>query len=89
MMDWTDRHCRYFHRLITRRTRLYTEMVTTGALLGSGLVVSSQAYAVRSPDPVHDEHNCIPACPASEAVGYLLNQRGEFGSLVSCSQAVR
>ena len=33
MMDWTDRHCRYFHRLLTRRTRLYTEMVTTGALI--------------------------------------------------------
>ncbi len=33
MLDWTDRHCRYFHRLISRRTRLYTEMVTTGALL--------------------------------------------------------
>jgi tRNA-dihydrouridine synthase A len=33
MMDWTDRHCRFFHRLITQRTRLYTEMVTTGALL--------------------------------------------------------
>jgi tRNA-dihydrouridine synthase A len=33
MMDWTDRHCRFFHRLITRRTRLYTEMITTGALL--------------------------------------------------------
>ena len=33
MMDWTDRHCRVFHRLITSRTRLYTEMVTTGALL--------------------------------------------------------
>ncbi|MEO8297911.1 MAG: tRNA dihydrouridine(20/20a) synthase DusA [Burkholderiales bacterium] len=33
MMDWSDRHCRYFHRLISRRTRLYTEMVTTGALL--------------------------------------------------------
>jgi tRNA-dihydrouridine synthase A len=32
MMDWTDRHCRSFHRLLTRRTRLYTEMVTTGAL---------------------------------------------------------
>jgi len=32
-MDWTDRHCRYFHRLITRHTRLYTEMVTTGALI--------------------------------------------------------
>lgn len=33
MMDWTDRHCRFFHRVITRRARLYTEMVTTGALL--------------------------------------------------------
>ena len=33
MMDWTDRHCRYFHRLLTQRARLYTEMVTTGALL--------------------------------------------------------
>lgn len=33
MMDWSDRHCRFLHRLITRRTRLYTEMVTTGALL--------------------------------------------------------
>ena len=32
MMDWTDRHCRFFHRLLTRHTRLYTEMVTTGAL---------------------------------------------------------
>ena len=33
MMDWTDRHCRHFHRLLSRRARLYTEMVTTGALL--------------------------------------------------------
>jgi len=33
MMDWTDRHCRYFHRLLSPRARLYTEMVTTGALL--------------------------------------------------------
>ena len=33
MMDWTDRHCRYFHRLLTKRSRFYTEMVTTGALL--------------------------------------------------------
>jgi tRNA-dihydrouridine synthase A len=33
MMDWTDRHCRFFHRLIAPRTRLYTEMITTGALL--------------------------------------------------------
>jgi tRNA-dihydrouridine synthase A len=33
MMDWTDRHCRVFHRLLTRRARLYTEMVTTGAVI--------------------------------------------------------
>lgn len=33
MMDWTDRHCRYFHRQITRQTWLYTEMVTTGSVI--------------------------------------------------------
>ncbi len=33
MMEWTDRHCRWFHRQLTRRARLYTEMVTTGTLL--------------------------------------------------------
>ncbi|MGB5064484.1 MAG: tRNA dihydrouridine(20/20a) synthase DusA, partial [Candidatus Competibacter sp.] len=33
MLDWTDRHCRYFLRLLTRHTLLYTEMVTTGAIL--------------------------------------------------------
>jgi tRNA-dihydrouridine synthase A len=33
MMDWTDRHCRYFHRLLSSHALLYTEMVTTGALI--------------------------------------------------------
>ncbi|MDO8981598.1 MAG: tRNA dihydrouridine(20/20a) synthase DusA [Afipia sp.] len=33
MMDWTDRHCRVFHRLLSRRARLYTEMLTTGAII--------------------------------------------------------
>ncbi len=33
MMDWTDRHCRYFHRLLAPNALLYTEMVTTGAIL--------------------------------------------------------
>ena len=33
MMDWTDRHCRFFHRLLTRRALLYTEMVTSAAVL--------------------------------------------------------
>lgn len=33
MMEWTDRHCRYLHRLLTRRALIYTEMLTTGAVL--------------------------------------------------------
>ena len=33
MLDWTDRHCRYFHRLLTKQALLYTEMVTTGAII--------------------------------------------------------
>lgn len=36
MMDWTDRHCRYFHRLMSRETLLYTEMVTAPALVRGG-----------------------------------------------------
>ena len=37
MMEWTDRHCRFFHRLLTRRALLYTEMLTTGAVLHGDL----------------------------------------------------
>src|ERR1039457_3129638 len=33
MMEWTDRHCRFFHRLLTRRALIYTEMLTDGAVL--------------------------------------------------------
>jgi tRNA-dihydrouridine synthase A len=33
MLDWTDTHCRYFHRLLSKHAVLYTEMITTGALL--------------------------------------------------------
>src|SRR4051794_36139363 len=33
MMNWTDRHCRYFHRGLTRRARLYTEMLTADAVI--------------------------------------------------------
>jgi tRNA-dihydrouridine synthase A len=46
MMDWTDRHCRMFHRAFTRRTLLYTEMVTTGAVL-HGPVERLLAHAPR------------------------------------------
>jgi len=37
MMDWTDRHCRFFHRLLAPNARLYTEMLTTGAVLHGDL----------------------------------------------------
>ncbi|MEL6737057.1 MAG: tRNA-dihydrouridine synthase, partial [Pseudomonadota bacterium] len=33
MMDWTDRHCRYFHRLLTKSALLYTEMVVADAII--------------------------------------------------------
>lgn len=36
MLAWTDKHCRYLHRLLTKKTLLYTEMVTTGGLLHGG-----------------------------------------------------
>ena len=38
MMDWTDRHCRYFHRLLSKNALLYTEMVTSAALVRGGAV---------------------------------------------------
>jgi tRNA-dihydrouridine synthase A len=59
MMDWTDRHCRVFHRLLTRRARLYTEMLTTGAvrqgdrqrLLGFDAVEHPVALQLGGSDP--------------------------------------
>lgn len=49
MLDWTDRHCRYFLRLLSRHTLLYTEMVTTGAIIhgkGNYLAFSEQEHPV-------------------------------------------
>ena len=69
MMDWTDRHCRYFHRLLSRHARLYTEMVTTGALLHGdrtrllGFDPSEHPVAVQlgGSDP-HDLAECARIC---------------------------
>ena len=41
MMDWTDRHCRVFHRQMTRRAMLYTEMVTAAAVIHGPRTCSS------------------------------------------------
>ncbi len=49
MLDWTDRHCRYFHRLLTKHAVLYTEMVTTGALLHGGVERHLQFDAAEHP----------------------------------------
>ncbi len=49
MMDWTDRHCRVFHRQLSCRTRLYTEMVTTGALLHGNVPRHLEFDAVEHP----------------------------------------
>ena len=69
MMDWTDKHCRYFHRLLSRHARLYTEMVTTGALLHGdrtrllGFDPSEHPVAVQlgGSDP-HDLAECARIC---------------------------
>jgi tRNA-dihydrouridine synthase A len=102
MMDWTDRHCRFFHRLITRRTRLYTEMVSTGALL-HGDVPRHLAYGAEEQplalqlggnDPAELAHGARLA----EAWGYAevnLNcgcpsdrvQRGAFGACLMAEPA--
>ena len=49
MLDWTDRHCRYFHRLLSQHTLLYTEMVTTGALLHGDVARHLQFNAEEHP----------------------------------------
>jgi tRNA-dihydrouridine synthase A len=48
MMDWTDRHCRYFHRLLSPHARLYTEMVTSAALV--------RGNQIRLLEHSHEEH---------------------------------
>ncbi len=95
MMDWTDRHCRFFHRLLTRRALLYTEMVTTGAvihgnrerLLGFDSAEQPVALQLGGSDPT-----ALAECAAiGEAFGYReinLNvgcpsdrvQEGRFGA---------
>ncbi len=49
MMDWTDRHCRYFHRLLSSHALLYTEMVTTGALVHGDVARHLQFNAEEHP----------------------------------------
>jgi tRNA-dihydrouridine synthase A len=74
MMDWTDRHCRVFHRVLTRRALLYTEMLTTGAVI-FGDRARLLAFD-RSEHPValqlggSDPHELAMAAEIGEAFGY-------------------
>ncbi len=95
MMDWTDRHCRYFHRLLTKRTRLYTEMVTTGALLHGDvprhLDFSAEEHPVALQLGGSEPHDLAACAKLAQQWGYdevNLNcgcpservQRGAFGA---------
>jgi tRNA-dihydrouridine synthase A len=71
MMDWTDRHCRYFHRVLSRHARLYTEMVTTGALVHGDVARHLDFH--RSENPVALQLG--GSDPAELAHGARLGQR--------------
>ena len=103
MIAWTDRHCRTFHRLLTKRTRLYTEMVTTGALLHGDVTRHLDFDAVEHPVALQlggSEPADLAACARlGERWGYdeiNLNcgcpservQRGAFGACLMAEPAL-
>lgn len=103
MLDWTDRHCRFFHRLLTRRTLLYTEMVTTGALAHGDrsrhLDFSPQEHPVALQVGGSDPAELARAARLAQEWGYAevnLNvgcpsdrvQRGSFGACLMLTPEV-
>jgi len=74
MMDWTDRHCRVFHRLMTRRARLYTEMLTTSAVINGdrrrllGFDASEHPVALQLGGS--DSRDLVTAAKIGEEFGY-------------------
>ena len=95
MLDWTDRHCRYFHRQLSRHTWLYTEMVTTGALLHGDVARHLAFHAHEQPVALQlggsEPADLAAAAKLGEQWGYAeinLNcgcpservQRGAFGA---------
>ncbi|MFL6838790.1 MAG: tRNA dihydrouridine(20/20a) synthase DusA [Bradyrhizobium sp.] len=74
MMDWTDRHCRVFHRLMTRRARLYTEMLTTGAIIhgdrGRLLGFDEREHPVALQLGGSDPHDLAMAAAIGQDFGY-------------------
>lgn len=95
MLDWTDRHCRYFHRQLSAHARLYTEMVTTGGLLqgdaGRHLEFNAEEHPVALQLGGSEPEDLARAARLGERHGYdeiNLNcgcpservQRGAFGA---------
>ena len=74
MMDWTDRHCRVLHRMLTRRALLYTEMLTTGAVLHGDrarlLAFSPVEHPVALQLGGSDAADLVEAARIGEAEGY-------------------
>ncbi len=83
MMDWTDRHCRYFHRLMSREALLYTEMVTAPALVRGGALQLLDFDPAEQPVALQlggsDPHELAAATRAAVARGY-----GEVNLNVGC-----
>ena len=103
MMDWTDRHCRYFHRLLTRDAWLYTEMVTTGALLHGDVARHLDHDPAEHPLALQiggsEPHDFAKAAQLGQRWGYReinLNcgcpservQRGAFGACLMAEPAL-
>ncbi|HVE88697.1 MAG TPA: tRNA dihydrouridine(20/20a) synthase DusA, partial [Burkholderiaceae bacterium] len=95
MMEWTDTHCRYFHRQLTRHARLYTEMLTTGTLLHGDAARHLVFDAAEHPGALQlggsEPHELARAAKLGASYGYdeiNLNcgcpservQRGAFGA---------
>ena len=74
LMDHTDRHCRYFLRLITKHTLLYTEMITTGAILRGNrerlLANSPEEHPLAIQLGGSDAHELAQCATIAEDLGY-------------------
>lgn len=103
MMDWTDRHCRFFHRLLSQHTLLYTEMVTTGALMHGNVARHLDFSANEKPVSLQlggcDPTDLAKAAKLGQDWGYSeinLNcgcpservQRGAFGACLMAEPAL-
>src|SRR4051812_49407056 len=74
MMDWTDRHCRVLHRMLSARALLYTEMLTTGAVLHGDrarlLAFDAREHPVALQLGGSDAADLVEAARIGEAEGY-------------------